>query len=100
GPAMPSTSSATRASSGRPRCTEPVRDLLCVGNAVADTSARPVTKLPGRGKLVFIDEIGLNPGGCATLSAMAGARLGLKTGVGIAVGRDPYGDFLVEKLAK
>lgn len=77
-----------------------MRDLLCVGNAVADTSARPVTMLPGRGKLIFIDEIGLNPGGCATLSAMAGARLGLKTGVGIAVGRDPYGDFLVGKLAK
>jgi sugar/nucleoside kinase (ribokinase family) len=75
------------------------RDLLCIGNAVADTSARPVTKLPGRGKLELIDEIGLNPGGCAVLSAMAAARLGLKSGVGIAVGRDAYGDFLVRRLA-
>lgn len=77
-----------------------MRDLLCIGNAVADTSARPVTRLPGRGKLEFLQEIGLNPGGCAVLSSMAGSRLGLKTGVGISVGRDPYGDFLVAKLAR
>jgi len=77
-----------------------MRDLLCVGNAVADTSARPVTALPERGKLRLLDEIGLHPGGCATLSAMAGARLGLATGVGIAVGRDAYGEFLTGALRR
>ncbi len=77
-----------------------MRDLLCVGNAVADTSARPVTALPERGKLRLLDEIGLNAGGCATLSSIAGARLGLKTGVGIAVGRDAYGDFLAATLRR
>jgi sugar/nucleoside kinase (ribokinase family) len=77
-----------------------MRDLLCVGNAVADTSARPVTALPERGRLRLLDEIALHPGGCATLSAIAGARLGLRTGAGICVGRDAYGDFLTGALRR
>ena len=73
-------------------------DLLCIGNAVADTGTRPVESLPRRGHLALVDSIGLTAGGCAINSAIAGARLGLRTGVGTAVGRDAFGDFLEAKL--
>jgi len=74
------------------------RDLLCIGNAVADTGTRPVESLPKPGHLELVDSIGLTAGGCAVNSAIAGARLGLRTGVGTAVGRDAFGDFMKSKL--
>lgn len=73
-------------------------DVLCIGNAVADTGVRPVSALPARGKLELVESIGLTAGGCAVNSAIAGARLGLKTGAGIPLGRDQYGDFLERRL--
>ena len=75
-----------------------MRDLLCVGNAVADTKARPVSAIPARGKLGFVSTIGLHGGGCALNTGLAAARLGLRTGIGTAVGRDSFGDFLVRLL--
>jgi len=73
-------------------------DLLCVGNAVADTGTRPVESLPRPGHLVLVGSIGLTAGGCAINSAIGAARLGLRVGVGTAVGRDAFGDFLERKL--
>ena len=73
-------------------------DLLCIGNAVADTGTRPVKSLPKPGHLELVESIGLTAGGCAVNSAIAGARLGLHTGVGTAVGRDAFGDFMKSKL--
>lgn len=73
-------------------------DLLCVGNAVADTGTRPVESLPRRGHLELVESIGLTAGGCAINSAIGASRLGLRAGVGTAVGRDAYGDFLEGKL--
>ena len=75
-----------------------MRDVLCVGNAVADTIVRPVTKLPPGGRLVYMDEVGLHGGVCALFSARAAARLGLKAGIVAGVGRDAFGAFLVKRL--
>lgn len=76
------------------------RDLLCVGNAVADVVARPVAKLPNRGELLLLKGIGLHGGGCALNTAIAAARLGLRAGIGSAVGRDSFGDFVVRRLTE
>jgi len=75
-----------------------MKDVLCVGNAVADVTARPIRSIPGKGKLGLIDSIGLWTGGCAVNSAIALARLGMKPGIGTAVGRDGFGEFLLRRL--
>ncbi len=75
-----------------------MRDLMCVGNSVADTTVRPVEKLPERGKLRLVEAIGLHGGGCALNSAIASARLGLRVGIGSAIGRDSFGNFLERRL--
>jgi sugar/nucleoside kinase (ribokinase family) len=75
-----------------------VKDLLCVGNAVADAVARPVKTTPKLGQLQFVDRIGLFAGGCGLNTASAAARMGLKTGIVTGVGKDGFGDFILGRL--
>jgi len=77
---------------------KPMRHVLCVGNAVADVTARPIVGIPPRGKLWLVDAIGLFTGGCAVNSAIALARLGMQATIGTAVGRDGFGEFLLGRL--
>ncbi len=77
-----------------------MRDVLCVGNAVADTIARPVDRLPRPGTLKRIEAIELHPGGNAVNAAIVMARLGLRSSVGIAVGNDGFGEFLLNRLKR
>ncbi len=75
-----------------------MRDCLCVGNAVADTIARPVDRLPRPGTLRRVDAIELHPGGNAVNAAIDMARLGVKAGVVIGLGRDGFGEYLRRRL--
>jgi sugar/nucleoside kinase (ribokinase family) len=72
--------------------------LLCVGNAVADAVARPVDESPRPGRLQFVERIGLFAGGCGLNTSIAASRLGLKAGLVTALGRDGFGDFLLNRL--
>lgn len=75
-----------------------MESILCIGNVVADIVARPVRKLPEKGKLTLVNNIELHVGGCAANSACALGKLGNKVGVMGAIGNDPLGDFLIKKL--
>lgn len=65
---------------------------------MADAVARPVSKVPARGKLLLVDSIELHNGGCALNTGIASARLGLATGLASCVGDDPLGDFLLKRM--
>jgi sugar/nucleoside kinase (ribokinase family) len=73
-------------------------DIVCLGIMVADVVARPVKEIPERGRLVLVDRIELHTGGCAVNTAIALARLGIKTAVIGKVGEDGFGRFIVERL--
>jgi sugar/nucleoside kinase (ribokinase family) len=73
-------------------------DVVCVGILVADAIARPVDELPQRGTLGLVEEISLRGGGCALNTASALAKLGLRAAVVGKVGRDAFGDFLLDLL--
>ncbi|MCX7845334.1 MAG: sugar kinase [Dictyoglomaceae bacterium] len=73
-------------------------DVLCVGIAVADILGKPIEFLPEKGKLILIDEINLNTGGCAVNTGIALAKLGFKVGVIARVGKDGFGDFIISQL--
>jgi sugar/nucleoside kinase (ribokinase family) len=72
-----------------------VTDVVCLGILVADVIARPVDRLPERGTLALVDEIGVHGGGCALNTASALARLGLRAAAAGKLGVDPLGDVLL-----
>jgi sugar/nucleoside kinase (ribokinase family) len=74
------------------------RDVVCLGIVVADVIARPVSELPERGTLGFVDEIDLRGGGCALNTGTVLGRFGLDVAVAGKVGADPFGDFLLGLL--
>ena len=73
-------------------------DVLCLGIFVADVLAKPIEKMPERGKLELFDEMELHTGGCANNTAIGLARLGISSGAMGKVGVDGFGDFVLHNL--
>jgi sugar/nucleoside kinase (ribokinase family) len=73
-------------------------DVICLGIMVADVLARPVQRLPERGKLETVDRIELHTGGCAVNTGIALAKLGIRTAVMGKIGLDGFGDFVIHTL--
>ncbi len=75
-------------------------DVICLGILVADVVAKPVRKIPERGKLELVDKMELHSGGCAANTGVCLARLGIKTAVIGKVGQDGFGDFLIHTFKR
>jgi sugar/nucleoside kinase (ribokinase family) len=75
-------------------------DVLCLGIFVADVLAKPITKIPERGKLELFDEMELHTGGCANNTAIGLVRLGISAGAMGKVGKDGFGDFVINNLQR
>ncbi|MBI2447050.1 MAG: sugar kinase [Candidatus Omnitrophica bacterium] len=73
-------------------------EVLSLGIFVADVLAKPITKMPKRGRLELIDRVELHTGGCANNTGIGLARLGISTGAMGKVGKDGFGDFILQKL--
>jgi len=73
-------------------------EVACVGILCADVLAKPVDKLPEKGKLEVIDTLQLQVGGCATNAAIGLSKMGIKTALIGKVGDDGFGRFLQEVL--
>ena len=74
-------------------------DCLCTGILFADVACSPVDRVPEAGELVAPERIQLGLGGCASNTALDLARLGLKVGASGCVGRDVFGEFIIDELA-
>lgn len=73
-------------------------DVLCLGILVADTLAKPITRLPAWGTLALIEQLELHPGGCANNTSTGLSRLGFHVAVIGKVGADGFGDFVIHRL--
>ena len=73
-------------------------DVFCLGIFVADVLAKPIEKIPERGKLELFDKMELHTGGCANNSSIGLARLGISAGAMGKVGTDGLGDFVLRSL--
>jgi sugar/nucleoside kinase (ribokinase family) len=73
--------------------------VVCAGIAVADVFVPPLTRLPEPGELVSTDDFVVETGGCAANTAVALARLGVRSAVVAKVGDDLFGDFVVQELS-
>lgn len=74
-------------------------DVTCVGLLTADVVGKPIDALPGRGHLAFVERMELHTGGCAANTGMGLAKLGVQTAIIGKVGRDGFGDFIVQRCA-
>ncbi len=74
-------------------------DCLCTGILFSDVVCSPVDRAPGEGELVAPERIELALGGCASNTALDLARLGVKVGASGCVGRDVFGQFIIDQLA-
>jgi sugar/nucleoside kinase (ribokinase family) len=73
-------------------------DVVCLGQITADVVVTPVQSLPEKGKAIFVNDISLHNGGCACNTAVALGKLGIDTAVIGKIGRDAFGDFLIEVM--
>jgi sugar/nucleoside kinase (ribokinase family) len=73
--------------------------VISAGILVVDHLSSPIPRVPRAGELILCDRLPLAIGGCASNVAIDLARVGVGVGVVGCVGRDPFGQFLVERLA-
>lgn len=73
-------------------------DVLCLGMYVTDLLAKPVDKIPERGKLELFDKMELHTGGCANNTSIGLARLGISSASMGKIGNDGFGDFVLRRL--
>ena len=83
-----------------PRAPGPELDLVVIGDCNPDVlvTGRDVTPAFGQQERL-VDGIGLGIGGAAAITAVAAARLGLRSALVAAIGDDPAGDFMLGQLA-
>lgn len=69
-------------------------DIACVGIIVADAIAKPVEKIPAKGKLELVDTLSLYTGGCAASASIDMAKIGIKVALIGKMGDDGFGAFM------
>ncbi len=74
-------------------------DCLCTGILFSDVVCSPVDNAPDEGGLVATERIELALGGCASNTALDLARLGVHVGASGCVGRDVFGQFILDQLS-
>lgn len=72
--------------------------VLCLGIIVGDFLAKPVEKIPEKGKLTLVGSTELHIGGCAVNTGVTLKKLGVETGIIGKVGNDSLGRFLIGRL--
>ncbi|KQT52006.1 kinase [Aureimonas sp. Leaf454] len=75
-------------------------DVSVIGLYILDILGRPVTKIPDRGQVEFIDEIKLTVAGTAGGVVVNTAKLGLKSLAVGAVGQDEKADFVIGAMTR
>jgi sugar/nucleoside kinase (ribokinase family) len=75
-------------------------DVSVIGLYILDVLGRPVTRIPERGNVDFIEEIRLTVAGTAGGTVVDTAKLGLRSLAVGAVGSDEKGDFVLATLSK
>ena len=74
------------------------KPVACLGVIVADLVANPVRAMPERAGMIVVDDMRLFPGGGASNTGTALARLGVPVSVVGRIGDDSLGDFLKDAL--
>jgi sugar/nucleoside kinase (ribokinase family) len=83
-----------------PQAPDAELDLVVIGDCNPDVLVTGDDVTPAFGQQEkLVDGIGLGIGGAAAITAVAAARLGLRSALVAAIGDDPAGDFMLGQLA-
>lgn len=77
-----------------------MKKVLCIGGITADILINPLTRLPEAGTLCRTKSIRQTVGGCAANAAIDLARLGVPVAIACKVGRDAFGEAVVQEMKK
>ena len=75
-------------------------DVICVGMALVDSIIRGFDPMPVSASGYVAESGSLNAGGEAVNEAIAAAKLGMKTGILCALGKDPAGRIVLDELER
>lgn len=73
-------------------------DVLSLGVFVVDVLGRPIDRFPEKGELELFDQLEIHSGGCANNTAISLARLGISVGAVGKIGKDHFGDLILQSL--
>jgi sugar/nucleoside kinase (ribokinase family) len=72
--------------------------VACLGNVLVDLLVKPVERLPPKGGLLPVERVEAALGGCASNTAVALSRLGVRVSLWGKVGGDFPGDYALQSL--
>jgi len=72
--------------------------VVCVGLHILDVLGRPVSAIPPRQQVAFLEEIRMTVAGTAAATAIDLAKLGVPAATVGALGEDEMGDFIVDVM--
>jgi sugar/nucleoside kinase (ribokinase family) len=75
-------------------------DVCVIGHMCVDLMVKPLEALPPKGRLIFIDNLHVSPGGCGLNTAVYLAAMGIRTAILGKVGNDPLGDIILKTYEK
>lgn len=75
-----------------------MKNVCCVGIAVADVVVKPIVKIPDPGKLELVNSITMHTGGCAVNAAIDLKKLGIDISICSLIGDDVFGNFVQDSL--
>lgn len=73
--------------------------VVCLGLHIVDVLGRPVTAIPPRQQVAFLEEIAMTAAGTAAATSVDLAKLGIEVASVGALGHDPMGDFILDVMA-
>lgn len=77
-----------------------MKKVLCIGSVTCDILMTPVDHFPAPGVLQSVDRLYVSVGGCAANAAIDLGKLGMTVALSCKVGRDSFGDFVIESAAE
>ncbi len=75
-------------------------DVCVIGHMCVDVMVKPLEALPPKGKLVFIDNLHVSPGGCGLNPAVYLGVMGIKTAILGKTGNDPLGEVIIKTFER
>jgi len=77
-----------------------VTEVIAIGNMTNDIIIGPIEEFPDYGQMFFVEKVMPLMGGTCSIMASGLGKMGIKVKIIGKIGRDMYGDFLLDRLIK
>jgi len=77
-----------------------ITEVIAIGNMTNDIIIGPIEEFPDYGQMFFVEKVTPLLGGTCSIMASGLGKMGIKVKVIGKIGKDMYGDFLLDRLIK